>query len=66
MFPFLEARLRNETEYTPIWFMRQAGRYLPRYRRLKGTMSVMEMAKNPALSSQLVADAVKELESMRT
>lgn len=41
--------------------MRQAGRYLLSYRRVKGTKSVLEVARNPALASQVVVDAVKEL-----
>jgi uroporphyrinogen decarboxylase len=39
--------------------MRQAGRYLPVYRKVKGTMPVTELAKDPNLASQVVVDAVK-------
>src|SRR3989442_14508319 len=41
--------------------MRQAGRYLPSYRKIKGSKSVLEIAKNPLLASQAVADAVNQL-----
>jgi len=58
---FLDACRLKETEYTPVWFMRQAGRYLPSYRKIKGSKSVLEIAKNPLLASQAVADAVNQL-----
>src|SRR2546428_9648720 len=61
MSVFLAACGLKETEYTPVWFMRQAGRYLPSYRKIKGSKSVLEIAKNPLLASQAVADAVSQL-----
>ena len=56
--PFLDACNRRETEYTPVWFMRQAGRYLPSYRRIKGERNILEIAKDPSLSSDVAVDAV--------
>src|SRR5690349_25132622 len=50
----LRALLREPTEYTPIWLMRQAGRYLPEYnetRRRAG--SFLGLAKNPALATEV-------------
>lgn len=41
--------------------MRQAGRYLPSYRRIKGDRPILEVAKNPDLASEVVVDAVKVL-----
>src|SRR2546428_5596526 len=61
MSVFLAACGLKETEYTPVWFMRQAGRYLPSYRKIKGSKSVLEIAKNPLLASQAVADAGSQL-----
>ncbi len=61
MSVFIDACRRKETEYTPVWFMRQAGRYLPSYRRLKGTRNVLDIAKDPALASEAVVGAVREL-----
>lgn len=41
--------------------MRQAGRFLPSYRRIKGARNVLDVAKDPELASEVVADAVREL-----
>jgi uroporphyrinogen decarboxylase len=51
---FLRALLRQPTEYTPIWLMRQAGRYLPEYnetRRRAG--SFLELCRNPHLATEV-------------
>lgn len=59
--PFIDACYGKEAEYTPVWFMRQAGRYLPSYRRIKGSRGVLELAKNADLASEVVVTAVREL-----
>ena len=41
--------------------MRQAGRYLPSYRKLRGTRSVLEIAKDPELASRVAVESVKKL-----
>ncbi len=41
--------------------MRQAGRYLPSYKTIKGNLSVTEVAKNPQLASEVAVDAVRQL-----
>ncbi|MBI3858988.1 MAG: uroporphyrinogen decarboxylase [Thaumarchaeota archaeon] len=61
MSVFIDACRRKEAEYTPVWFMRQAGRYLPSYRSLKGSRNVLEIAKDPGLASEAVVGAVREL-----
>ena len=51
---FLRALLRQPTEHTPIWLMRQAGRYLPEYcetRRRAG--SFMDLCRNPQLATEV-------------
>lgn len=58
---FLDACNRKEPAHTPVWFMRQAGRYLPSYRAIKGNRPVTEIAKDPALSSQVAVDAIEAL-----
>lgn len=61
MNEFIDACLRKDTGFTPVWFMRQAGRYLPSYRALKGSKSVIEIAKDPQLASEAVSRTVNEL-----
>jgi uroporphyrinogen decarboxylase len=56
---FLRALLRQPTEYTPIWLMRQAGRYLPEYnatRRRAG--SFLALAKSPELATEVTLQPV--------
>ncbi|MCM2328467.1 MAG: uroporphyrinogen decarboxylase [Lysobacter sp.] len=51
---FLRALLRQPTEYTPIWIMRQAGRYLPEYNATrKKAGSFLALAKNPAFACEV-------------
>ncbi|HTP72659.1 MAG TPA: uroporphyrinogen decarboxylase [Burkholderiaceae bacterium] len=51
---FLRACLRQATEYTPVWLMRQAGRYLPEYRATRERAgSFMALAGNPALATEV-------------
>ena len=59
--PFLDACNRREAEHTPVWFMRQAGRYLPSYMRIKGGRQILDVAKDPGLASDVVVDAVEAL-----
>ncbi len=58
---FLDACNKKDPEFTPVWFMRQAGRYLPSYRRIKGERGIIEVAKSPELASEAVVDAVRVL-----
>jgi uroporphyrinogen decarboxylase len=58
---FLDACNKKEPAHTPVWFMRQAGRYLPSYRAIKGNRSVTEIARDPSLASQVVVEAVNAL-----
>ncbi|MDE0395822.1 MAG: uroporphyrinogen decarboxylase [Gammaproteobacteria bacterium] len=48
--------LRSEpVERTPVWFMRQAGRSLPRYRELKGGRDLLEVTRDPELAARITA-----------
>jgi uroporphyrinogen decarboxylase len=51
---FLRALARQPTEYTPIWLMRQAGRYLPEYNATRAKAgSFLTLAKTPALAAEV-------------
>lgn len=59
--PFLKACRREEVPYTPVWLMRQAGRYMKEYREVRGKTSFLELCKNPQLCSEVMCTAVKKL-----
>ena len=59
--PFLRACRREPTPYTPIWLMRQAGRYMPEYRAVREKTTFLELCKNPQLSSEVMCTAVERL-----
>jgi uroporphyrinogen decarboxylase len=48
-------------DYTPVWFMRQAGRYLPGYREIRKNYGVLEAAKTPKVCRDITLMPVKEL-----
>ncbi|GAB4226238.1 MAG: uroporphyrinogen decarboxylase [Chlamydiales bacterium] len=52
--PFLEAlHCRNFSSRPPVWIMRQAGRYMPEYRAIRGKYSFLEMVKTPELAAKI-------------
>jgi uroporphyrinogen-III synthase len=59
--PFMRASRRESVPYTPIWLMRQAGRYMPEYRAIREKVSFLELCKNPQLSSEVMCTAVERL-----
>ncbi len=51
---FLKALLRQPTSYTPLWIMRQAGRYLPEYNATRARAgSFLDLCKNPDLATEV-------------
>jgi len=59
-YPFLRACRRQPTKYTPIWLMRQAGRYMKEYRALRKKYSFLEMCKNPELAAQVTLQPIEK------
>lgn len=56
----LRALLREPTPYTPIWLMRQAGRYLPEYNAARARAgSFLALAKSPALAAEVTLQPVE-------
>ncbi len=58
-FPFLRACHRQPTPYTPIWLMRQAGRYMKEYRALRKKYSFLAMCKTPEMAAQVTLQPLK-------
>jgi len=58
---FLDACRRRPTDVRPVWFMRQAGRYMPEYRALREKVPFLTLCKTPELAAQVTVEAVERL-----
>ncbi len=61
MSTFLAACRREKTAYTPVWLMRQAGRYMEEYRRLRAQHGFLELCKNSDLAAEITVTPVERL-----
>jgi uroporphyrinogen decarboxylase len=59
---FLEACRRRPTDVRPVWFMRQAGRYMKQYRDLRAKHGILEICKRPDLAAQVTLQPVEILD----
>lgn len=59
--PFLRACRREPTPYTPVWLMRQAGRYMPEYRRIREKVAFLDLCKTPDLAAEVTVTAAERL-----
>src|SRR6266566_7731772 len=58
---FVRACKAVPVERTPVWFMRQAGRYMAEYRAVRKQHSLLEICKNPALAADVTISAAEAL-----
>jgi uroporphyrinogen decarboxylase len=58
---FLRACRREATERVPVWYMRQAGRYDPEYRKIKEKYSLLEICAQPELAAEVTLMPVRKL-----
>lgn len=59
--PILKACRREPVPYTPIWLMRQAGRYMPEYRQIREKHGFLEMCTNPEIAAEVTLQPIGRL-----
>jgi uroporphyrinogen decarboxylase len=59
--PFLQACFREPARYTPVWFMRQAGRSLPEFRAIREKHDFMDVCRHPELCAEVTLQPVHRL-----
>ena len=60
---FISACRRQQTSHTPVWLMRQAGRYQPEYRELRSKVGFLELCHTPELAAKVTIDAANWLDT---
>src|SRR5436305_14646193 len=59
---FLDACRRRSTDVRPVWFMRQAGRYLKQYRDIRSRNGILEICKSPELAAEVTLQPIEILD----
>src|SRR5450432_1818005 len=59
---FLDACRRRPTDVRPVWFMRQAGRYMKQYRELRAKAGILEICKRPDLAAAVTRQPIEVLD----
>jgi uroporphyrinogen decarboxylase len=60
-YTFLKACRGEQTDYTPVWLMRQAGRYLPQYMAVRKKVTFLELCKTPELAAEVTIQPIDYL-----
>src|SRR5712691_11328729 len=56
---FIKACRCQPTDATPVWFMRQAGRYMPEYRAIREKVGMLEAIRNPEIAAEITLQPIK-------
>jgi uroporphyrinogen-III decarboxylase len=59
---FLDACRRRPTDVRPVWFMRQAGRYMKSYRDIRSTHGLLDICKRPDIAAQVTLQPIEALD----
>jgi uroporphyrinogen decarboxylase len=59
---FLKACRLEPVDHTPVWFMRQAGRYMEEYRRLRRRYGMLELCRNPELAAEVTLQPIRRFD----
>ena len=59
---FVRACLRQPVDRTPVWFLRQAGRYMPEYRAVRAKHSLLEICRTPSIAAEVTITAAEYLD----
>jgi uroporphyrinogen decarboxylase len=58
---FVSSCLRRPTDRTPVWFLRQAGRYMPEYMAVRRHHSLLEICRTPSIAAEVTITAAERL-----